>query len=504
MSKRVIVEGRELIVPDDATPDEIDEIARQGSVPRNSVEQSPGKKAGDQVEAEEGPGVLSRLASGVRRGMVDPVVDAAGAAIQGVIRNPAGTANTFTDPVAIGRNVGGAMLEGAQSGATEQFTKMFEQYDKGGLEDRGPDGTGLSTTGRAIAGAVPFLGPASADLVERGAGGDVAGAVGEFGGLLALGEIPRFVGAKGGAMIDAASNRAAAGTIAREGMSATRVGAAAKNAADLKAAKEAAEAVKGMVGLGLEPTNIERANATLGVKAKHLKTGYEPGEALLRHDIDTSLPRREIKGKIQEKLDTFSAQKKDQLEKAGVVATGKDVVEAADMLTPLLKSAKDVKNTALAKRVSGARNTLRSLAEGELTAADLEKVIGRVDDMIEASTGASGRKVKTVLYKIRKQLSDIQTRNSPELRATNKELRDFMKGKEAVSQRILEEEASQGPKGAGEIPEPEGLPRPANPPFPQTEKAAHIDPMTALEMVAAMNGVPWWLRMGARRIIKRR
>lgn len=115
-----------------------------------------------------------RAAEGVKRTLIDPMVGMA----QAVTTPGEGEVH----PHQRIPNLLGGLFRGAQTASQEQFQKGFEQYDRGGINERGEGG--LSPVGRMIAGAVPMVGPAVAGEVDRMAQGDVAGGAGGVAGMM--------------------------------------------------------------------------------------------------------------------------------------------------------------------------------------------------------------------------------------------------------------------------------------------------------------------------------
>lgn len=355
------------------------------------------------------------------------------------------------------------MFKGAQAGSEQQFTKMFEQYDRGGLEERGPDGS-LSPTGRAIAAIVPGVGPMAANIVDRGASGDVAGAMGALAGDVAVGSaigrgIPRLA-------------RGAAASAERQ--AATASPAVARPALDAMAD---------------DLSRVQRTNATLGVTARDLDAGgfnldnmYDPSGHLIREGVDvTAQSRPGSYTQISELMDTMKRERRGQLGATSAAATADEVRAAVRTLRPALKEARRT-NSPIRGDIEDVYRNLNRLtkerqvatkvldAEGNpvmarrpapfgptLTGTDLDKVVRLVGTYIKKFKGNEANEALTApLMAMRSQLNKLLTERAGVGRA-NQHLRELGRARRSLKRAILKDNAAGPPKPAVVIPPPEGM-----------------------------------------------
>lgn len=459
---------------------------------------------------------LERFGQGLKHLTIDPAMDAASGVAHYVQDHPMEAGATLLGPAGMAAPVirgGMALLKGAKAGIESEAAKAGALMDQTGAAARGPTGRGLSATGHMIAAAVPVVGPVVAGSVERAASGDMAGAAGELTGLLGTAEAGRAVE---GAAATTTANRAVASEVGGQGMDATRIAAAAKNAEEIAKAQEAADAVRGMSGLGKQPTNIEQANSVIGVRPKDLKKGYQPAEGVLRNDIPVNgRTRAEVAGDITTKLGEFGDKKQGLLGADRIAGSAEDVSAAADLLKPEIVNLKKIGDTAGARQFRAAYKEIKSLVTPEtktsailgpdgnpvtettpaafgpdLTPKDFESIIERVDGLIKATgSGALKADLRNNLYKIRRMISDAQVAGDPALRDVNTQMRDLLSAKRAITDRILREKASAGPKTPAEAAPPEPM-APAAPAPDSPVPAQTFDPSKLQELLASQLPLP--------------
>lgn len=482
MSKKVIVEGRELIVPDDATPDEIDAIANP--------------------EVVEPKGFLA----GLQRGTAD-IAHSAQAMMEGV--DPTEPMGAGVARIAV--NLGKGMKRGIESEAEKAGALM----DVEGPGARGPSGRGLSSTGHMIAAAVPGVGPYAANVVERAAGGDPLGAAGELLPAFLASEVPRAaVGAVAGRTARMA-NAAEAGGIASEGMNATRIASAAKNAEELAAANKAGLDLQEWLRVDRQTPEVLTNRAT-GIKPKHFKGGYEPTQGAIRtkviEDFDqpTSKTVEAVKGKMEE----LGTQKKGILDQGRVAASESDLLAGDDIFQPVMEDASATGNKALVRKIATTRKslleTVDTSAVKELSSAEVQKLIKRVDRFIEVNTGVGAKPLRRALEQYRKRLQVLEEKANPEIAPVNKDIRDLIPVRRAAEEKLMGERASAGDESTLKAPEPiePAVPAPGTELPPDlVERLKGLSPLERLELIKAAGSelLPFPIRagMGAHKYLTR-
>jgi hypothetical protein len=484
MSKRVIVEGKAFIVPDDATPEEIDEIA--GGPPAGTTVPDDHDKA---LSKDTG------FWAGMKRGATG-LVEGARAALEGV--DPTEPMGAGVARIAV--NLGKGMKAGIESEAEKAGALM----DVEGPGARGPSGRGLSATGHMIAAAVPGVGPYAANLVERGASGDVSGAVGEFiPGLLAS-EIPRAAMGAVGKAARTAESTATAGGIAREGMSATRVASAAKNAEELAAANKAGLDLQEWLRVDRQTPDV-LTNRAAGIKPKHFKGGYEPTAGARRTGVieDFDQPTTKTIEAVRGKMDELGGQKKAILDRGNVAASEADLISGDDLFQGVMEDAHATGNKNLVRKIATTRKSLLDTVDTsvvkELSSAEVQKLIKRVDRFIEVNTGVGAKPLRRALEQYRKRLQGLEEKANPDIAPVNKDIRDLIPVRRAAEEKLMGELADTGDESTLKPPpmkEP-AIPAPGQDIPPDLmERIKNMTPAEKLKLFAEGGEMmlPWYLR----------
>lgn len=480
----VLPDGRRLEF-EDGTPDDVmDRVVQQEIAQPSSV--APTEDTG--------------FVAGLKRG-TSGLVDSAKAMMEGV--DPTEPMGAGVARIAV--NLGKGMKRGIESEAEKAGALM----DVEGPAARGPSGRGLSSTGHMIAAAVPGVGPYAANVVERAAGGDPLGAAGELLPAFLASEAPRLIGGKMAGRAAAASNRETAGQIASfgrvvgdteptgaGGMNATRVAAAAKNAEELAAANKAGLDLQEWLRVDRQTPEV-LTNRAAGIKPKHFKGGYEPTEGAIRtkviEDFDqpTSKTVEAVKGKMEE----LGTQKKGILDQGRVAASESDLLAGDDIFQPVMEDASATGNKALVRKIATTRKSLLETVDTstvkELSSAEVQKLIKRVDRFIEVNTGVGAKPLRRALEQYRKRLQVLEEKANPEIAPVNKDIRDLIPVRRAAEEKLMGERASVGDESTLKAPEPlePAIPAPGSDLPPGFME--RLQNMTPAEKLSLMREVGW-------------
>jgi hypothetical protein len=483
MSKKVIVEGKELIVPDDATPDEID--ALYGGVPQ------PNPDDHDKALSKD-----TGFWAGVGRGATG-LVEGARAALEGV--DPTEPMGAGVARIAV--NLGKGMKAGIESEAEKAGALM----DVEGPGARGPSGRGLSSTGHMIAAAVPGVGPYAANLVERGASGDVSGAIGEFiPGLLAS-EIPRAaMGAVGKAARVSEARTGMRGAM-KKAMDEARISAAAREAAEVAEANKAGLDLQEWMRVDRQTPEV-LTNKAVGLKTKDFKKGYEPTSGAMRTGVVENFdqPPTDILGNVNKKFDELSTKKGESLRAAtekGVKAAPDDILNADDIFQPILERAAKQGNKGRVRKIANLRRNLLEEGGKDLTPEGIQKHLDLVDSHIGDFPEKSP--IRRGLEKYRKQISSLRDRLVPEGVPLNQDMRDLTPVKRALKDKIASEKAAVPDESTLKplpMREP-AVPAPGQDIPPELmERIKNMTPAEKLKLFAEGGEelLPWYLRVPMR------
>ncbi len=382
-----------------------------------------------------------------------------------------------------------ALFNGLQAGSEERFTKMFEQYDRGGLNDRGPDGNSLTPVGQAIAGVVPGVGPRAAEGVERGMSGDVAGAVGQVGGDVVSGELlrklfqspPQVMSRSNGKYAAQAATRQAE----RDALMARNRDADFLNQETRTAQIAEAERIRRMRQENI-PTDVQAVNEAAGVRdadiGKRPENMRNPARGAMRTgvvDPDNPGAPADIYKKAKGKLGELQAEKNALLNSPVVAATRSEVTNLAKSFDSVIKAARDTDpysvkplkkirrvirefvedRPARANSTGGVVRSRKARFQQDLSPADVEIIRKRVATEIrripdKALRTDVGRHVGDFYSKLDDMLDKAV---GPDLARINTDLKDLIGLKSASGRKTIAAQAEGAPRPK-KVPEPGQLP----------------------------------------------
>lgn len=389
--------------PGTMSDDEIANIARQQIAAQNG-----GKSGLDSVHMEAQPdaGAVERFTS---KSLTEPLMHLSSAAMEG--------GRALLDPETHMRPGGAALMlleklaGGVIGGAKEQYGKALDQYDSaGGLDNRGPTGRGVSTTGRVIAAMTSPIGPPIAESIERGAQGDVAGAAGGILGLegIAGAELARAI-PRAAPTIQSRGGAGAAGRTARAATesAAIDVDQAAKEAAWIAEA----DRIRAMRQANV-PTDIEATNTALGVKpadvGKNLANARNPARTALDVGLDTSGSPAEIAKRVDSTFNELTKAKNELLDTDVVVATNEQMRRINKSLNSAIKEAK-IKDPEAAAHLIRLRKIAREFTEPRKVTKIDARTGNQVTTLEEPMFGGDlkPRDVVTIMERIRNEVDNM-------------------------------------------------------------------------------------------------